>query len=154
MWLTYWWINMPPPPHMVHKYLYDINTPDNNIYSYLLHVFIMIVALMTDSAGRTASVYYDYILKYQFQQLHVYIMIMDKHQMIKTTVITYHYNIPEKRKFPGILCFRQPRRQRRHVEGFKLRSSNLTHALLIIDCAIWLMKTSNFFRCLGWRERI
>ena len=52
--------------------------------------------------------------------------------------------IPEKRKFSGILCFRQ-QHSRRHTaavcqnfvvsaiafEGFKLRSSNLTHALLI-----------------------
>ena len=35
----------------------------------------MIVALMTDSAGRTASVHYDYILKHQFLQLHVYVAI-------------------------------------------------------------------------------
>ena len=52
------------------------------------------------------------------------------------------YYIPEKRKFSGILCFRQQRSRRpppppRFVvsaitfEGFKLRSSNLTHALFI-----------------------
>ena len=48
------------------------------------------------------------------------------------------YYFPEKRKFSGILCFRQ-QRSRRGVtisilitfEGFKLHSSNLTHALLI-----------------------
>ena len=49
--------------------------------------------------------------------------------------------IPEKRKFSGILCFRQQRSRRRPpprfivsaitFEGFKLRSSNLTHALFI-----------------------
>ena len=44
--------------------------------------------------------------------------------------------IPEKRKFSGILCFRQQHSRRRVVsaitfEGFKLHSSNLTHALLI-----------------------
>ena len=53
----------------------------------------------------------------------------------------------KKRKFSGILCFRQQRSHRRRVlrrrrhstifvstitfEGFKLRSSNLTHALVI-----------------------
>ena len=53
-----------------------------------------------------------------------------------------HNYIPEKRKFSGILCFRQQRsrrlvRRRRNLvsaitfEGFRLRSSNLTHALLI-----------------------
>ena len=49
-----------------------------------------------------------------------------------------HY-IPEKRKFSGILYFRQLRPPLRHnfvvsaitFEGFKLHSSNLTHALLI-----------------------
>ena len=46
----------------------------------------MIVALMTDSAGRTASVHYDYILKHLFLQLHGYIMIMGKPQMITRTV--------------------------------------------------------------------
>ena len=69
--------------------------------------------------------------------------------MLKSTYDTYY--IPEKRKFSGILCFRQQRSHcrvvRRHrrrppppchnfvsaitFEGSKLRSSNLTHALLI-----------------------
>ena len=55
----------------------------------------------------------------------------------------YHNYIPEKRKFSGILCFRQQAQPPRGppprhnfvsaitFEGFKLRSSNLTHALLI-----------------------
>ena len=50
----------------------------------------------------------------------------------------HHNYIPEKRKFPGILCFRQPRRRRHNFvvsaitfEGFKLHSSNLIHALFI-----------------------
>ena len=56
-----------------------------------------------------------------------------------------HNYIPEKRKFSGILCFRQQRSRRRRpppprhnfvvsaitFEGFKLCSSNLTHALFI-----------------------
>ena len=59
---------------------------------------------------------------------------------------SYHY-IPEKRKFSRILCFREQCSRRRRVrrvtisfsvsaitfEGFKLRSSNLTHALLNHD---------------------
>ena len=73
--------------------------------------------------------------------------------MLFITVADIRHNyIPEKRKFPGILCFRQQRSRRRRMfssatqpppprhnfvvsaitfEGFKLRSSNLTHALLI-----------------------
>ena len=63
-------------------------------------------------------------------------------QSIYTCIYKYMY-IPEKRKFSGILYFRQCRcRSRRRVrrdfvvsvitfERFKLRSSNLTHALLI-----------------------
>ena len=56
-----------------------------------------------------------------------------------------YYYIPEKRKFSGILCFRQQRSRTAAAaasshhfvvsaitfEGFKLRSSNLTHALFI-----------------------
>ena len=63
--------------------------------------------------------------------------------MGRTGLIDCHNYIPEKRKSSGILCFRPPppprRRPPRHnfvvsaitFEGFKLRSSNLTHALYI-----------------------
>ena len=61
-----------------------------------------------------------------------------------------YYYIPEKRKFSGILCFRQQRSRRAAAsvnfvvsvitfEGFKLRSSNLTHALFIqISRTSWI----------------
>ena len=91
--------------------------------------------------------WFHYIVDMQRQWINQIVVDIDRGNLCSTSSpfpciishqLTYHY-IPEKRKFSGILCFRQQRSRRPHnfvvsaitFDGFKLRSSNLTHALLI-----------------------